>query len=197
MTTKIEEGTRYALLVYDIPSDSKLRNPSDLIRRWGARINLSCWVLPLKCLVHLPLKEWEEAGATVEIVEFDEHEREKVIALARRAISRDLDSMLAYLGRTVAEVRKRFEFVGGLATGSDERDEAFQRAKQYGYAALYRAKGSADAAEEAALSFQLTGDLAGLVAGLRQAIKAHAATFYALEQRAQSGAQLKLNGVAS
>lgn len=191
--------TRFALLVYDIPSASKLRNPSDLLRRFGARINLSCWVLPTKNLALLPIKEWEEKDATVEIVEFEEHEREKVLALARRSIARDVDEMQAYVDRTVAEVRRRFARVRGLATGSEERDEAFARAKQFAYVAVYRAKNTADAAEEASLHFALTGEVAPMVAALRKSTKGRAALFFALEQEARgAGRQLKLaNGAAS
>lgn len=173
-------NTKFALLVYDIPADSKLRNPSMLLRRWGARINLSCWVLPTKNLALIPMKDWIEKGATVEVVEFEEHEREKVVALARRAIQRDVEEMSSFVENAVREVRRRCSLVERHPSGSAEREEVLERAEKYAYTALWRAKGIADAAEEAALHFALTADIEQIVEALRHSIKAKSASFFSI-----------------
>jgi hypothetical protein len=190
--TKLEAGTRYALLVYDIPSKVYIPNPSALLRRWGARVNKSCWVLPTANVALVPLKEWVEKGAIVEVVEFGEHEVEKVVAIARRAITGEVESMQRFVGTLVAKVRARFAKASALPTGSPERAEAMKDADQYVYAALYRAKGVADAAEEAALHFAITGEVAALVEALRKSIKAQSATFYAIKQKAEGQARLEV-----
>jgi hypothetical protein len=183
----LDPETRFALLVYDIPSNIKLRNPSMLLRRWGARINLSCWVLPMGNLALLPLKEWVEKGATVEVVEFGEHEREKVVALARRAIMRDIEETRGFIEAVIENVRKRLKAAMDLPLGSQERIEAVKLVENYQYAALWRAKAIADAAEEAALHFDISGDVDSLADALRAGIKAKSALFYTLKTEATTG----------
>ena len=183
MTT--DPAVRYALLVYDIPEASGLSNPSGLMRRFAVRINLSCWVLPLKNLPLLPVREWVEKGASVEVVEFDEGEREKVVALARRALQREVEEMRRTVEASVAKVRERYAGVKALGTGTTERSEALDRAGHYAYLIGYRAKALADAAEECALHFDLTGDVAPLVGALRKTIKAKAAIFFDLYRDAK------------
>jgi hypothetical protein len=190
----LDANEKFALLVYDIPAKSKLRNPSMLLRRWGARVNLSCWVLPTRNLALLPLKEWEEHGATVEVVEFDESERDKVIALAKKSITRDVEGMRSFVEASVNEVRKRLKFATSLASGSNDRDAALKAAEKYAYTALWRAKGIADAAEEAALHFDLTGDVSSLVESLRGTVKAKSAVFFSMVESAKKNEQLNLGG---
>ncbi len=187
--TNLQSNTRYALLIYDIPANLRLGNLSMLLRRFGARINLSCWVLPLKNLALVPIKMWVEKGAKVEVVEFDEHESEKVIALARRAIQNDLEQTRGFVEGSVSKVRARFADTMTLGTNTQERIEAQKKAEGYSYAVLYRAKAIADAAEEAALHFDLTGDVAELVEALRRSIKAKSTLFFHLQREARTGTQ--------
>jgi predicted nucleotidyltransferase component of viral defense system len=142
-------------------------------------------VLPTKNIALVPLAEWVNSGATVEIVEFEEHEREKIVALARRAILRDLTEMTAFVEGAIDEVRSRCSFVERHPTGSAERDAALERAEKYAYTALWRAKRTADAAEEASLHFALTADIASAVDALRLGIKARSAAFFALTDDAR------------
>lgn len=188
----LSPNERFVLLIYDIPQTSKLRNPSGLLRRFAARINLSCWVAPLKNVALLPLKEWIESGAIVEVVQFDENEREKVIDLARRAIIRDVEEMREYVNVHVRSVRKKFDAVSNLASGSDDREKAWKKAEHFAYLGLYRAKKLAEAAEEAALHFDLTGDVASVVEALRGTIKARAAIYFSLSRKARGEATLPL-----
>jgi hypothetical protein len=179
--TNIIEGTNYALLVYDIPTKMKF-NPSMLLRRWGFRINLSCWVLPLKNVALVPMAEWVERGATVEVVEFSEHERTKVVDLARKALYREINGTRTMVDKSVLVVRKRYNAAKSFASGTPEREKAAKFAERLAYTSLYRAKALADAAEECALHFDLTGDVVELLTGLRAAIKAHSALFFNMQQ---------------
>lgn len=184
-------NTRFALLYYKIPT-GVMRNPASMLRRFGVTVDGSVWILPVKNIVLIPIKKWRELGVTAEVVEFNESELPKVIAIARRAISNDLDSMRAHVEKSVAEVRKRFKAVDACPTGSTERDEARKHAEHFAYVVLYRAKGIADAAEECALHFDLTGDVEPLVDGLRRTIKAKAAIFYGMQEQARATTQQSL-----
>lgn len=195
MTTN--PGVRYALLVYDIPEASGLSNPSGLMRRFAVRINLSCWVLPLKNLPLLPVREWLSKGASVEVVEFDEGEREKVVALARRALQREVEEMRKTVEESVAKVRAKYVAVKGLAAGTTERGEALDKAGHYAYLIGYRAKALADAAEECALHFDLTGEVAPLVEALRKTIRAKSALFFDLYRDAKGEAGALFEEAAS
>jgi hypothetical protein len=172
---------RFCLLYYKIPSTVRL-NPAPLLHRFAASIDGSVWFMPTSNLALIPVKDWLEKGAAVvEVFEFDESQNEKVIANARRAISENVDGMRSFVEKLVGNVRTRYAKAKGLATGSQEQLDAFKEADQYAYASLYRAKGVADAAEECALHFDITGDVAALVDGLRKSIKAKSALFFSMK----------------
>jgi hypothetical protein len=159
-------------------------NPSMFLRRLGFRWNKSVWVLPMKHVALVPLKEWTEKGAKPGVVEFAEHEEEKVVALAKQYMTKDLDETRAFVDAVVAEVRKRLDAAKALGTGTPEREKHLKETKAYAYASLYRAKQIADAVEEGALHFDITGDIGALSDALRQSIKAKSAMFFAMQNEA-------------
>lgn len=181
---------RYALLYYYIPKTSKLGNPSGLLRRWGIRVDLSVWIVPMKNLPLIPMKEWIDKGAVADVVEFGEHEREKCLSIARRTLQNDVEKMRLTVEKSVAKVRRRFDSLRSIPVGTPERDEAQKSAEHFAYLTLYRAKAIADSAEECALHFDLTGDVAPLVDALRRTIKAKSALYFSLGEDVRKNAPL-------
>ena len=186
---------RFCLLYYRIPTNVKL-NPAPLMHRFGASIDGSVWFMPTKNLPLIPVKEWLEKGATVvRTYEFDETESEKVIADARSAITERVDAMRDFVDKLVAEVRDRYAKAKLHPTGSQEQLDAYKAAEQYAYAALYRAKTTADAAEECALHFDITGDVAALVDALRKSIKAKSTLFFSMKGERSTEPKMALGTV--
>lgn len=163
---------RAHLLVYDIPSKSKVPNPSNLLRRWGVRVNLSAWIVPDKNVPLLPMAEWKARGVTAELVRFDEKDGDTIMRLAREALVKEVDTMRQGLDDGLAEVRAAFD---SAASGDDE---ALKKAGSLAYRHIRRAKQAADAAEECALTFDLMGEVKPLVEGLRQLIRSRSELYY-------------------
>ena len=178
MTDK-QESMRASLLMYDIPSRSGLGNPSAMLWRFGARVNLSCWVVPERNVPLIPVKMWREKGARVEFVRFDERDWPTILRLAQEALVREITDMREGLEQGEADVRRRIEAV---ESGNAEQ---LKKASSYAYNQVRRAKTLAVSARECALAFYLMGEVEHLIDGLRKTIKAKDALYYGWQQRKQ------------
>jgi len=175
---------RAHLLVYDIPKGA-IPSPAAMLWRLGARINLSCWVIPDSRVSMLPLKEWAAKGVIVELVRFDERDGDTIIRLAREALQREalrwrdtLEEGTLVVRAACAKVTigedgvKQWHKAGGLASGH------VRRARQF-----------LSNATECALAFDLTADVAHVMEGLREMVKAKEEVFAGLVKEAKEKAQ--------
>lgn len=171
--TTTNSATRAHLLVYDIPTGAKLRNVSQFLWRIGARINLSCWIVPDKNVPLVPIAEWRAAGAVVEIVRFDERDGDQIIRLATQGLLGELQEIRNRLDAGIASVRDRL----GRASAADESE--LNKLGAYRSGCLRNAKRSLVAAQECAATFDIMGEAGVLLDGLRDCIKAHDEISYA------------------
>lgn len=86
-----EANVTSVMLVYDIPSDSKMGNPSWFFRRRGFRVNLSCWVMPEAAIpYHYIHTMREEHKADVSILKFDAGEAANIVKKAIVEVNKEL-----------------------------------------------------------------------------------------------------------
>lgn len=153
------------LIVYDIPADRKIRNPSGRLRRVGVRLNLSAWMVREE---HIPwdlLGEMRAAGARVETVRFDERDADRIKALARGALEDEARRIRETLGKSLTEGAAKVAAKAGEA-GTAESVSLYRKR------VTNRAKKLLAAAREAALLFDLTAEVAALMTGVEAAIRA-------------------------
>lgn len=171
MTTN-QAPTRAHLLVYDIPQSAKMGNPSSMLWRFGARINLSCWIVPDRNVAMLPISTWKEKGAKVELVRFDERDADTIIRLARHALLSEIGRIREALEKQTEDVRRGLE---GVASGDEE---GLRKASGYASIVIRRAKKAVEHAQECALTFDLLGDCGAVIDGMRDIIRAKDTLFY-------------------
>jgi len=133
-----------SLLVYDIPEDSGIKNPSSFLRRRAVRINLSCWVIPNDRVPWTRLNSMLKKGASWHVVKFDEAEAEKLALLAISAITNEI--------RQVIRAAQESESKAENNTSTPEGKRAYWARVR---SSLYRAKLALQDAREAAKAFGL------------------------------------------
>lgn len=164
---KIREKFQACLVVYDVPSNLKLANPSDKFKRNGVRINYSCWIVPLVNIPRLGISDMKRDGIDVEVVRFDEGETENIIRLADQALRKELSRIRKAVSVTVAKAAKKY------AEASKERsDSKYATAYSYHRINERRIKDAIASAKEAAAVFDLTGDLNSLFDAVHKSIVA-------------------------
>jgi hypothetical protein len=90
------KGTKFAMLVYDIPTHKNdvCPNPSGLLWKHGFRMNLSCWVMPMDRLTHPDVTEllnlWTANGIVNHVVEYAESQNEKIRAIAQTKLEEEI-----------------------------------------------------------------------------------------------------------
>ena len=165
------EHEQAVLVVYDIPQSVGFPNPSGKLRSRGIRINLSCWIIPETRVPWALIEEMECAGVSVETVRFAESERDNLIRLAKNAIASEMGRVKAAFEKSVADAEKKIVDVSvvGLngGTQSPEEKRAYRIKK-----GMQRAKRALVAAKEAAIAFDLLGDIEELIDGTTEAVKA-------------------------
>lgn len=82
---------RPCLLIYDIPEDSDLENPSGFLYRRGVRVNLSCWVIPEERIPYWRLNQLREGGATWHVVRFADDQTETILTMVRESLAKQAE----------------------------------------------------------------------------------------------------------
>lgn len=157
-------GVRSVMVVYDVPQGSKIGNPSSVFRSRGVRVNLSCWIVPETRVPWEYLKRMDEAGCRTETVRFDEHEQDRIRELAKRLLREEAARIQASLGKAILKVD---EMLAEAPVDSPVWDKAVGN----GRAAFRHASKHLKMAQEAALAFDLTGDLSDLWDAMGHAVE--------------------------
>jgi hypothetical protein len=143
------EMTGASLLVYDIPDKAgyalpsgkwrRMPNPSYRLRGCATRINKSVWVVPdagIDAANKVIERLRRGKDVDVDIVRFDESEREKCIRLARRGLEREVKRIRKYLDKAIEKAQKKLDdavrstSVGGVNKAIDYRKGALGRARR-------------------------------------------------------------------
>lgn len=168
-----EDDRRFVMVVYDIPQKSHIQNPSDKLKRFAFRINLSCWIMPQYRLPFALIDSLKARGADVEVVRFDLNEEKAIRALAKKALAREVqelrESLADKLPEKMAEVQRMIE---ANEHTSETGEEALKGLDSFIKMRLWRAKRSIESAMEAATVFALTQDVSELFDAARADIAA-------------------------
>lgn len=151
------------LIVYDIPATCRVKNPSDQFRGHGVRINYSCWIVPEGRVAMLPLDQMQQGGAKVQVVRFDSSETDTLLRMAKTALFDEAARLRNALEHTVSEAKKRFSKHVEVFN-----EDEYKRSGTYASIHMRRVAEAIKSAEQCALAFDLTGDMAEILDGLRK-----------------------------
>lgn len=197
------ETLRATELSYDIHPERAAKqrrfDPSHVLWRYGARTTESVWTIPDRNLVLLMplLREWEEKwGMEYDLVRYDERDSEAILNRARRGIEREAARVRTSLEATRDALAA---LVPGLSSDPEAKDR--HTAQSRASNALRRARRSLTSLTECAAMFDILGDVAQLLDGVKHVVRVNDALFYGWFKEADApsaatAAQLNLNGAA-
>src|SRR5205085_1363658 len=97
------------LLIYDIPTGSRIPNPSPRLWRVAVRINLSCWLVLEENIPYALLNGMSERGASWHVVKFAGDEAGKLLGMATEALRKEVADAVEEAGGDVAAARAAFD----------------------------------------------------------------------------------------
>ena len=121
----LDSELRACLIIYDIPDDSKLHNPSDFFRRIGFRVNLSCWVVPESAIPYRFLRDLRTGGANVDVVRFDAAEGPRLVRMAVANIRKELADQVKRTRESLARAESQFLANSESPTERDENERRY------------------------------------------------------------------------
>lgn len=183
-TQATQNDLQACLLIYDIPEDSGVGNPSNRLRRIAVRVNLSCWIVLKRDVPYHLLNEMTEdadgnpTGVTWHVIDFAAHEAEKLQGMVANALNAQARETAAAARRSAARSAVNSDL------GSLEDGERHRRRVQ---AASRRAMTAYNAYEEAAGRFgvEITNlsSMYNAVQAVHAATRAKAAAYTNLASR--------------
>lgn len=158
-----------AQLYYRIPSGNKIKNPSKLLHKVAVRVDGSVWIVAQAGIPDAAaiVESLRAKGADAGLVYYREDQADAVRALAVEGLRAEVDDIAAQGEKKAARARaliadaERLQDAGAL-------DAAVKHTRGKFRAALKRVQ----AAEQAAVLFGITADVADLLASLRDGIAA-------------------------
>lgn len=143
---------RASELCYWIPK-GRFPNPSGRLRRRGFRIDGSVWVIPNNAIPYHLLDEMTAAGVTWHLLEFIPGEGEKILALARNAMRKEIEDGQRRLAEVIERYDSRYDADLGQAQDGNETDKAEKQYRSRTKEAVKRAEQLLKDIEAAAARF--------------------------------------------
>lgn len=191
------EEVTYMQLIYDIPKwDGAFPNPSNHLRWFAYRVNLSCWTMPVARFPHELLARFDKYNEECENPRYRVHyeifpyhnmAEEDIKESAKTALEKEAANIHGQLILSLDRATKAFDKameeseVLGHVSQKDRERNTIKKEKRMSLA-LKRAKVALDAAMQAAETFDQTMDVQELLKGLSETIKAQEEAYKASVQ---------------
>jgi hypothetical protein len=179
------------MLLYDIPTNAPVPNPSGRLRRIAVRVNLSCWVVPESRVPYHLLHDMAQGGASWHVVRFDTGEAGNLARMALDALRKEAD----------AAVRRALRSEGRAADRAAEPEADPDAYLNLVRRAVRRAEGLlADLAAGAAslgLGGLDTGNGLASLANLRSAAEARALLYAGMREEAEKAGDARAAELAA
>lgn len=150
------------LVVYDIADNLKIVNPSPVFRRFGFRINLSCWVFPQHLVPVEEIEKLRAAGAVVHMINFAAEDQGKILDLARAELRRHAKHLVKYVSERVQKLKSKLIADSAFPDGLVPEDALYKKWR----AVISRSRREALAAEHCAFGFGIDRDVADALEAL-------------------------------
>jgi hypothetical protein len=173
---------RPVLVIYDLPEALKIPNPAAYFRRFGRALNQSGYFFPPGTVPLARVERLRTLGAIVWIIDVHESSWETVVAGVRLSIQKQMGQTLA----KVSELNLKCRVLLADAEWDSGQEKAYRRWR----AVLAKARRECLAAEECALGWGITRDVADGVEAVKLALSAGlnaAMTSFALKKEVCDG----------
>lgn len=196
------EEVAYMQLIYDIPQRAEFPNPSNHLRWFAFRVNLSCWTMPVSRFPHELLTRFDKYNEECEnpnhrihyeIFPYHNMAEEDIKSSCKTALEKETARIHGQLILALDRASKAFdkameesEVLGHVSQKDRERNTI--KKEKHMSLALKRAKVALDAAMQAADTFDQTMEVGELLKGLDATIKAQEEAFKASVQYARDTA---------
>lgn len=167
---------RHVLLYYRIPARLRIPNPSPRLCRRGVRVDGSVWVIEESQVPWALLDELNQAGAVADVVPFDPAARDTLRALCKLAIQEQAGQITERMGKALAKAKTMLDQTTAMVVTDDQN----KRHDRYVKAILRRARKQIAYAEEAAMAFELLGEVAQATESVKCSIAAAVDAFVLL-----------------
>jgi hypothetical protein len=153
------------LCVYDIPNSLKIANPSYYLRKYGQRLNLSCWLFPAGNVPTDLLAELRVKGVNIHLLTFDESQWDAVVAIVRAETSKYARALFNMVVDRTAKIREALDNVPADSEYSlpEYRKLQYKRWK----AIVNRGRRELVNAEQAAVGFNILQEVSEVTASLK------------------------------
>ncbi len=168
------------MVSYDIPESVKCANPSGKFRRWGIRVNASVWIFPPGRVPSEDIADLRSKGAVVHSVEFAEQAQEKILELAKRELRRHSRAVMKHVEQRCAKLKA--DMVPAEMYDLGTKVEIYHKWRGL----LSQARRELLAAEQCALGFAVSRDVAEAFDGLKNVLSAEFALATEWRQRQKS-----------
>lgn len=148
-------------------------NPSPILRHFAFRIDGSVWMMDESRVPQKLFADMMAAGCTVNVIRYDEAEREKILKRAREVLEQEVNRVRTELENSLKKAQKNFDKAKQLQDTDLVNDTT-----SYVKVTFWRTKKLLVAAEEAALSFDILRDAEELFAAVNKEIAAKQELFY-------------------
>lgn len=122
------------LFTYDIPDDAvemvngkprPFNNPSDQLRRFAVRLNLSCWLMDAGDIPNMLIARMLDAGCDPHVFHFDATEGKKLVSVAISRLKKEIGDAIKRAERS--RVSADAQLTGALDETGMNADEAEER----------------------------------------------------------------------
>jgi hypothetical protein len=195
----VDQDIKFIQLVYDIPQASRFPNPSNRLRWFAFRVNLSCWTMHARRFPYALIDSMDRFNETClpehrihyEVFPYHNIAEDGIKESCKRALEKEAHhvhgNLILALHRATKAYDKAMEDAQGGEFGITQRqrvDISVTREKRM-KTALVRAAKALNAAVQAAEAFDQSENVAELLVGLERAIEAQEQSYRSMLEHNQ------------
>ena len=181
-----ENVVQYVSYSYDIPKSTpsgQYPAPGLTLRRFAVRVQQSVWYMPETKVTQTErlTENIRNVHGIVDVFRFDTREYEAIRAKSLVCLATEVEGTRKYIEATIVSTAAKLAEAQRLMSIADTNN-----AIRYQQTALNRALQELVDAEECAVAFDLTGDVAELIKSVRTVVKARSDAFVAEKDAARA-----------
>jgi hypothetical protein len=117
---KVLDNLGACLLYYDIPTRAEVDNPSNVLRRFAVRVNLSCWIIREADIPYALMHRLSEAGVSWNTVPFDPKAGDRIMRTV-------LEALRTEVGDAIQRSQEAHAAADVQLAGAEDTDKAEER----------------------------------------------------------------------
>lgn len=104
------------LLIYDIPEDSEIGNPSGIFRRFAIRLNKSCWLMNENDIPYSLLHQWTQNEIVWHVIRQDTRRNQQLINIGLTEMKKEIKAFIRNARTSMDRLHQELEDTGESLT---------------------------------------------------------------------------------